>query len=67
MTNADMVKKTLRREERPATAPADTAAPGAPQPNPPKPVTGYDFQRDPRYPELDPVDSNQLKPMLDKR
>lgn len=66
MTNGDMVKKALRQEGRSATAAADTI-PGTPRPNPPKPVEAYDFQRDPRYPELDPMDSNQLKPSLDKR
>jgi hypothetical protein len=66
MTNSDMVKKSLRQEGRPAEA-SPVSVPGAPEPNPPKPIAAYDFQRDPRYPELDPMDSNQLKPSLDKR
>jgi hypothetical protein len=38
-----------------------------PEPNPPAPIEQPNFQRDPRYPEIDPLDSTQLKPMLDKK
>jgi hypothetical protein len=38
-----------------------------PQSNPPAPIESPNFQRDPRYPEIDPLDSTQLKPMLDKK
>ncbi len=69
MTNPDMVKKPLRAGPSvSALDPVDQVSPpGAPKPNPPAPVEAYDFQRDPRYPEVDPLDSNQLKPSLDRR
>ena len=62
MTNSDMVKAAL-------TAPAlrSGRARKVPQPNPPAPIDSPNFQRDPRYPEIDPLDSTQLKPMLDKK
>ena len=60
MTNPDMVKRKL--------APGDRARRrGMPEPNPPAPIDPASFQRHPRYPEIDPLDSNQLKPMLDKK
>ena len=62
MTNKDMVK----------IAPSGTPAGPEkgrrlPEPNPPAPIESRNFQRDPRYPEIDPLDSTQLKPMLDKK
>jgi hypothetical protein len=59
MTNPDMVK---RKPARNADGPRKM-----PEPNPPAPIDKADFQRDPRYPEIDPLDSTQLKPMLDKK
>jgi hypothetical protein len=62
MTNKDMVK---------AASGASPARPGrarrVPRPNPPAPIEDPNFQRDPRYPQIDPLDSTQLKPMLDKK
>ena len=58
MTNPDMVKLKPGR-----TGPSRRL----PEPNPPEPIEKRNFQRDPRYPDIDPLDSNQLKPMLDKK
>ncbi len=66
MTNPDMVKiKNSGTASGSAAGPAREAE--LPQPNPPAPLTDPDFQRDPDYPKIDPLDSNQLKPMLDKK
>lgn len=63
MTNPDMIKKPS-----PAAAGASSQRTAEmPEPNPPAPFTEKDFQRDPDYPKVDPLDSNQLKPMLDKK
>jgi hypothetical protein len=62
MTNKDMVKTAARGSSaRPARGRK------LPEPNPPAPIESPNFQRDPRYPEIDPPDSTQLKPMLDEK
>jgi len=60
MTNADMVKV------KGAGGPAARRR-RMPEPNPPAPIDKKAFQRDPPYPEIDPLDSTQLKPMLDRK
>ena len=62
MTNKDMVKTAST-----GAAPQSGRGRKVPQPNPPAPIDSPNFQRDPRYPEIDPLDSTQLKPMLDKK
>jgi hypothetical protein len=62
MTNKDMVKAASTQ-----SAPRPGKARKLPQPNPPPPIDDPNFQRDPRYPEIDPLDSTQLKPMLDEK
>jgi len=62
MTNKDMVKTASTGSAR-----QPGKARKVPQPNPPPPIDSPNFQRDPRYPEIDPLDSTQLKPMLDEK
>jgi hypothetical protein len=62
MTNKDMVKAVGEGAPR---------QPGrvrkVPEPNPPAPIDDPNFQRDPRYSTIDPLDSTRLKPMLDEK
>ena len=62
MTNKDVVKTAST-----GAAPESGRGRKLPEPNPPAPIEQPNFQRDPRYPEIDPLDSTQLKPMLDKK
>ena len=61
MTNKDMVKMATGAATRPGPARK------VPQPNPPAPIEDPNFQRDPRYTTIDPLDSTRLKPMLDEK
>jgi hypothetical protein len=62
MTNKDMVKAAVGGAPRqPGTARK------VPEPNPPAPIDDPNFQRDPRYSSIDPLDSSRLKPMLDEK
>lgn len=66
MTNPDMVK-VKGRKRGPGQAPNLFDDPDLPRPNPPAPLSNPNFQRNPEYPAIDPLDSNQLKPMLDEK